>query len=392
MIAKYIFLFFLSCAFCAFELHAASITGLGYLPGGGSLSFAESVSGDGKTIVGTSDSTAGNQAFIYKDNQMTAIGDLPGGSFYSRARRVSADGSAVVGESSSSNGVEAFLYRNNQLQGLGHLSSAHSQSFARGVSNNGDVVVGDSGGGSFIYENGQMISLSSVVPDATFPDLRDVSADGSIAAGSSRSMSQGGLNQAFVLENGQLDRLGFLPGATIESSNTVAISSDGQILIGTSFVALEPYSFVYSGGVMMALPHLDEDNESYATGLSMNGARIVGGDGLAPTPNPCHQNFTAIVWQKEAQGGYQVFTLHETLLGMGLDVSEAGWTSLNAAFDISDDGRYVVGCGVRNGDGEAFVVELDAQQEFFVPLNPITYFGIFVALTYIFYRQKGFYN
>lgn len=39
---------------------------------------------------------------------LTPLGDLPGGSFESKATGVSADGKTVVGTSMSTNGVEAF--------------------------------------------------------------------------------------------------------------------------------------------------------------------------------------------------------------------------------------------------------------------------------------------
>ena len=42
--------------------------------------------------------------------EFKGIGDLPGGSFYSTARALSKNGSYLVGESDSSLGNEGFLY------------------------------------------------------------------------------------------------------------------------------------------------------------------------------------------------------------------------------------------------------------------------------------------
>ncbi|MDM7999700.1 MAG: PEP-CTERM sorting domain-containing protein [Dehalococcoidia bacterium] len=87
------------------------MVGLGDLPGGYVGSGAESISDDGRVIVGSSISANGGEAFRWTMSEgMVGLGDLPGGSFGSQAFDVSADGAVIVGRGTTSNGNEAFVW------------------------------------------------------------------------------------------------------------------------------------------------------------------------------------------------------------------------------------------------------------------------------------------
>src|SRR5262245_24161422 len=85
---------------------AASLTPLGFLPGG-AYSEAYGVSTDGSVIVGSS----GSRPFRWTSSGgMVGLGTLPGVAFSSGAAfDVTGDGSVVVGDSNSASGwLEAF--------------------------------------------------------------------------------------------------------------------------------------------------------------------------------------------------------------------------------------------------------------------------------------------
>jgi probable HAF family extracellular repeat protein len=118
--------------------------GLGDLPGGDIDSWAFSVSSNGQTVVGKSDSEAGTEAFRWtEEDGMIGLGDLPGGSHFSRALDVSADGSVVVGYGMSALGYEAFRWTEGEgMVGLGDLPGEGFCSRARAVSDDGSIIVG----------------------------------------------------------------------------------------------------------------------------------------------------------------------------------------------------------------------------------------------------------
>lgn len=76
-------------------------------------SQAFGVSDDGVTVVGTTWSSNGLQAFCWNEEQgMVGLGDLPGGGFldFSFATDAADDGSAIVGFGQTDLGTEAFLW------------------------------------------------------------------------------------------------------------------------------------------------------------------------------------------------------------------------------------------------------------------------------------------
>lgn len=129
---------------------SAVFRGLGDLPGGSRYSRASAVSGDGRIVVGESDSGTGREAFLWTAAEdMQGLGNGDGAYFQSSASGVSADGQVVVGygQKDGALGTEAFRWtRDGGMQGLGYLADmgAGSTSVARGVSADGTTVVGES--------------------------------------------------------------------------------------------------------------------------------------------------------------------------------------------------------------------------------------------------------
>ena len=112
-------------------------------------------------LAGTISQVAG----YYSNGVFTTIGALPG-NFLSEAYGNNDNGD-LCGQSDYQQGVRqhAFLYHSGQIQDLGTLSPNWS-SGADDV-NNAGVVVGGSGNLPFVYQNGQMQNLFSLVDPAS---------------------------------------------------------------------------------------------------------------------------------------------------------------------------------------------------------------------------------
>jgi len=124
--------------------------GLGDLPGGEFASSASDISADGSTVVGTSISGSGSEAFIWDStNGMQGLGDLPGGQYSSFAWDISADGSTVVGYADAGS-FEAFIWNSTDgMQELDVFLISHGiditgweLTVARGISEDGLTIVG----------------------------------------------------------------------------------------------------------------------------------------------------------------------------------------------------------------------------------------------------------
>ena len=130
------------------------MVGLGDLPGGPFTSQAIGISADGSTVVGSSFSAPGGQAFRWTSGGgMVGLGDLPGGIFLSSAWAVSADGSVVVGESGgSTSGQEAFVWNSSRGMkslrevlvnlAVGPVLSGWTLTRAQAISDDGLTIVG----------------------------------------------------------------------------------------------------------------------------------------------------------------------------------------------------------------------------------------------------------
>jgi len=116
---------------------AATLLGVGDLPGGLFVSEAYAISADGSTVVGRSESAAGTEAFVWTTSGgIVGLGDLAGGEFFSQATGVSDDGQVVVGGGRDAAGEAAFRW--TAPGGIEPLCAGQ----ALDVSGDGSVVVG----------------------------------------------------------------------------------------------------------------------------------------------------------------------------------------------------------------------------------------------------------
>ena len=170
---------------------------MGYLTPSGFLGLALGVSTDGSVIVGSSDSSAGSEAFMWTAaGGMLSIGDLPGGSTDSEAAAVNNDGSVIVGKGRNATATHAFRWTGGVMTDLGDLPGGIDLSKALGVSGDGSIVVGQAADASglvaFIWDasNG-MRSLKSMLAAAgttglagwTLRSANAISADGKVVVG-----------------------------------------------------------------------------------------------------------------------------------------------------------------------------------------------------------------
>lgn len=215
--------------------------GLGFLPGGDS-SAAKAASNDGIVIVGQSESEAGPQAFRYTPSgKMVGLGFLPGGSAFSAAYALSTDGKVVVGESDSAQGVEAFIWnRTDKMVSLGTLSSTPH-----------DVA-------------------------------RAVSADGLIVAGGLATESSGENREAFIwTQVAGFQTLGDLPGGAFDSI-AYALSADGTIAVGRSSTGANQHeAFIWDAtqGMRNLRSFLAEEHGLDLEGWRLESAVAISADG-----------------------------------------------------------------------------------------------------------------
>lgn len=88
------------------------VEGLGFPPGGHST-VTRDMSADGSILVGrvSVDDPNGTEAFIWREGQgMDYLPDLPGGSPYREAQSISGDGRVVVGVADGGSGFEVFIW------------------------------------------------------------------------------------------------------------------------------------------------------------------------------------------------------------------------------------------------------------------------------------------
>lgn len=279
----------------AWAQNRPSFSGVGDLAGGTWDSIADDVSNDGAVVVGGSESGAGPQAFRWSvAGGLVGLGDLAGGTFQSHATGVSANGSVIVGTGVNSNdesrafrwtsgsGLVAlnpffcFLCPNygfglalasnglvatggsndsddtvqasrwtgggTSISGLGHLSGGGDLSEARGASSTGSVIVGVSdataGLRAFRWTSSGISALPDIPAMLVDAAANDVSDDGSVIVGNANNSSSTTVQPIAVRWLGPgyttAQPLGTLPGASFPTSNALAVSANGAIVVGTA--------------------------------------------------------------------------------------------------------------------------------------------------------------
>ncbi len=129
---------------------------------------------NGGQVVGNGLDSAGNdQAFLYSNGTVTELGSLSRALPYSQAQGINNSGEIVGWSHNSRETDEPFLYKNGTFTDLGNLGGPAN---AYGINDLGQVVgtsslspscsVSDSGCTlhAFLYENGAMIDLNTLLP------------------------------------------------------------------------------------------------------------------------------------------------------------------------------------------------------------------------------------
>jgi probable HAF family extracellular repeat protein len=344
---------------------AATFTWLGDLPGGDTYSAATAVSANGTVVVGYSGSANGEEAFRYENGLMTGLGDLPGRTpFESRPASVSADGAIVAGTSGRYGGThepQAFLWSSGVLTGLGYLPSSHSSpvSFGSDLSDDGSVLVGsssaDNGVTAVVYRNGAWEDLG------IFPTYADsygsaISPGGEVIAGFGLG-EYDIYGKAFLVRDSVITPLGNLPPGE-RQSEVLDISAGGTVLVGITVLSGDVWeyyeAFRFTDATMTLLGFLPGGENSFATGVSADGAVVVGASD-AVIPNGAGN--LAFIWTA-AQG---MRMLHDVLLTQrAVGFKRNTW--LSSATGVSADGLTIVGFGSRAGFQriQAWVAVLDS--------------------------------
>ncbi len=278
-----------------------------------------------------------------------ALGDVPGGNFTSQANAVSADGLVVVGQS----GFQAFRWTAaTGMIGLGFVPSSPLQrlSDARAVSMDGSVIVGYATvpvptfnkNGSFLWTPGGGMQNFNVVGSAGTTALRAhaITPNGTyVAGGAGQSSPAGPFNsEAFRWSSSDgLVRLGFVAGTPTESLAT-GISADGAVVVGYSGNSPGGTAFRWTQATgMVGLGVLAGDEWSAATAVSADGAVIVG--------HSVDQQIVVSGGIPELRLTYRAFRWTS---GGGLEALGDG-----EALAVSADGTRVVGKG--SGPTRAFL-------------------------------------
>ncbi len=195
---------------------------------------------------------------------------------------ISANGSAIVGQ----NGNHAFVYKDGVMTDLGTLMADKSgNSIARAISTDGSVIVGESSYGAgfafhaFVYKDGVMTDLGSLKADNSgWSYAYGVSGDGSVIVGGSNTDE--GWDHVFVYKDGVMNDLGTLRADNSGNSAATRISTDGSVIVGWSAIdgSDDNHAFVHKDGVMTDLGTLKADNSgrSIAYDVSSDGSVIVG--------------------------------------------------------------------------------------------------------------------
>lgn len=315
---------------CPAIAHAARFVPLGFLPGG-DYSQGKDISGDGRVVVGQSNSVQGAQAYRWTEaGGMEGLGFLSPDAPDSDAWGISDDGFTIVGESG---GAKAFKW--TQIEGMTNLGAGRAQA--------------SSNGGSKIVGFGDVANGLAVTPD------------GAVWVGASNF---GSGQEAFRATVGGVQPLGDIPGFDF-ASVALGVTPDGAVVVGQSNAFLDPdgrgfpvettvaFRWTQSEG-MVPIGDLPGGAQggSTATDVSADGAVIIGYGESA---------IGSEAYRWTAASG--VVAIRELLLAEGIDTLAMGW-NLSQANGISADGRIIVGTGVGPGstNPQAWLVELPVPE------------------------------
>jgi probable HAF family extracellular repeat protein len=271
------------------------------------------VSANGSTVVGTFQSSRGEEAFRWVgDEPFEGLGDLPGGDFQSNAFGVSADGSLVVGASEAQSRLTAFRW--TAANGMVALGS--EERTARAVSADGSVVVG----GLWVGDN------------VAGPAFR------------------------WTMETGSIE-LPPLPLPRFAQAEPRSVTPDGAIVVGLNEyregligIGVEAFRWKQDEGTICL--QSGGWSRTVAIDVSADGSVVVGSGSAPPSSST-----RAFIWTSETG----IINLRDALI-FGGATNLDGWT-LVSANGISADGRRIVGTASGPNGPEAFVATIGAIPE-----------------------------
>ncbi len=312
---------------------------------GGNMSIANSISADGRVVVGyAEDSLLIPRAYRWENGTMLA---LPSDGISSSAFDISGDGVVAVGADDT---ARACRWVNDQLE---YIHSTESVAIC--VSQDGHSIgywwrnpLGETWyWDSLLWRadgsGGYMGALGS--QGAQVWDITSVSSDIDVAVGASRDNLDRLRAFRWVSERGGAATMTDI--GTLGGSDSVAsgISANASVIVGGSFNPnWEWHAFRWENGRMEDIHTLSEWSSSYAYGVSADGKVVVGGltgDGVSH----------AFRWTRN-RGMEDLNPVYASLLTDGSVLSWATATSQN--------GRYIVGYGYNASSGlsmEAFLLD-----------------------------------
>lgn len=333
---------------------AGEITDLGVLPGG-VFSRGMALSGDGSAVTGSSGATEGERAFVWTAaGGIQSLGVLAGGSF-SRGAAITSDGVLVVGTSGSSTGDRGFRWTlGSGLQSMGTLTGGASSS-AMGICPDGAFTVG-SGSTNLPASSSRAAMWAGAwfdvgaLPGETVSVGAAINQFASAVAGWSGTSPRRGMRWTSGLG---VQPLGNLAGGTDSFAN--GISQDGAVVVGGSTVAgvVRAFRWTPAGG-MENLGGLTSGGSAEAFGTDINGGAVVG------TAMVSGGTSHAFGWTR-SRGMVDLNVYLASPAAGSVDLS--GWV-LTEARAISFDLTAIVGSGLHDGHERAFVIRG------IPPLNP----------------------
>lgn len=344
------FSFSRAAALCALVLPLACPAQVTFFGLGSQTQFATDVSADGHTVVGRALAAPGGTAvavaYRWTSSGGVALLDSPTGLWFSDAAAVSNNGSVVVGNLTFQPGPgsppgQGFRWTSGTgTQPLG-ASPGRSWSGVSDISGDGSVVVGFSGG------NGPGLDAFRWTPGGGYQVIANgwanaASHDGSVIAGTLSTSPTG--NEAFRWTEAT-GAVGL--GSLVPGGNTLgrAISSDGSIIVGSSYAAGSYEAFMWTEATgLFGLGSLP-GGQSTANAVSDDGSIVIGdtsSGALSPfiwTPTSGMRSLTDVI-----------------ATDYGAADQLQGWR-LVQALGMSPDGRFMVGEGLHDGHLEAWLLD-----------------------------------
>lgn len=304
------------------------------------------VSGNGSAAFGSFklSETSGVQPFRWSLDSGIAYLDTVADYPSAQPWKANFDGSVAVGRVYVGNyeSYRAARWSVGGVQELGLLSPTDGNSAALGVSANGQVVVGEieSGGlgRAFRWTTADGMQDLGSFNSSDRVTARSVSDDGSLIAGWS-----GGKAFGWTPDQGMF---GLADPDGAFASYATAVTADGNYITG--YFALSqggPHGLslwseqggVESPEILVSTP---AGSTSLPYAISADGSTIVG----------AYVYGRAVIWTRSTG----LVTLSDHLASLGTDLD--GWSDLFHAYDVSADGRTIVGAGNYLGTTRGFMV------------------------------------